>query len=279
MKPKFERGDAFLAKKGDKPKWLVDQLIPADSIVLISGPPKRGKKTWLAMTIGMCVAANRPYARINPKATGTVLIVEEEGSRAGTQDRLEAIDKMVGQPSGLTNLFIAHRKQLKLDDEECVDQICQQAKLTSAKIVILDALSYLHTGDPNSEKDLQKVASAINLIRNNLVGGSVILIHHLNKTLGENKDAHPDSQIRGSGVIAGFYDTHIACRAYGNKGLENVHVDVTHREASEAKYVINWHFSGPKGQEHLESMTMRDRFEDDSPKEEFDPSDIKKTKR
>ncbi|NIQ77798.1 MAG: AAA family ATPase, partial [Anaerolineae bacterium] len=73
----------------DDPPWLVPKLIPVEAVVRVSGPRKRGRKSYLMGVISTLLATGLKLGEIKPIQAEPVLYVQEEGPRGMTRDRLE----------------------------------------------------------------------------------------------------------------------------------------------------------------------------------------------
>src|SRR5687768_1873678 len=75
-------------------RWLVREAIPAESLVMLSGPRKRGFKTFFAMTWAQLLTwgtAYKPFPRWKAEASGRVLFLEQESTSWDNRRRFKNI--------------------------------------------------------------------------------------------------------------------------------------------------------------------------------------------
>lgn len=218
--------------------WLIQDLLPAESLVMISGPRKRAFKTWLVMLLAGIVGIGTGYDRwVSGQAVNT-LFIEEEGTPWGIKNRFLRILPALGvAPGALTpHIWIAHRTSLKLDSPRMVAELLRFVQENNIKLVVLDALTYMHSGDENDKRDMQVVISALFHLR--AAGKCTVLwLSHTNKE-ADKEDHDEDSDVRGSSVLLDAYDVHIAARRKA-KGV--ITVTVRAREDQEQKFELYWH--------------------------------------
>lgn len=95
--------------------WLLNDFLPAESLVMVSGPRKRGFKTWFALWLSTILASGRAHqagTRVHkeedknlselrpgyifaPREAGSVLFLEEEGTAVGLKERIGKV--LMGQ--------------------------------------------------------------------------------------------------------------------------------------------------------------------------------------
>lgn len=215
-KPLLEWEARVKAEGGNR--WLIDGFVAADSHTMLSGHPKGlGKKTLTAMVQCMSLASGRPIAAFKPTKQASVLYCYHEGSRPATQARLQ----MIRQGHGIRDseisytFFFSHRSMMDLRDKNEAKAIGLYAKERGIELVVLDTLAKSMLGDEDSAENMGRVVRGVEEIRSH--GPSVLMLHHLKKAQaalqGGNFD--PDRDMRGSGAVAGAYETHQAVRHYG----------------------------------------------------------------
>lgn len=99
-----------------------------------------------------------------------------------------------------------------------VDLVAGPAELVNVmdgikpQLVIIDTLARCFGGDENSSEDMSAFVRTLDLLRD-VYGGSVLVIHHANKTekLGSGK-------VRGSSVLYGAVDVSLQLQLAGGRG-------------------------------------------------------------
>jgi len=229
----------WLSASASAPRWIVPGLLPAESLILISGPRKLGHKTWLTDLFALYTSTGVACksGEILPINAEPVLYIEEEGSRAGTRNRLLSLRQSLGlKDVKLDNIYYVFRQSVKLDTERWVSRIENVISELGIKLVIFDAFAYIHSVNENSSEDLKKVIQSFQRFR--ALGASVIFIAHTSK----NADVSDiDNQVRGSGLIVDCYDLHLALRSKG-KG-KKLTLETRAREFEGDRYEVRWAFN------------------------------------
>jgi len=224
--------------------WLLDDLLPAGAMVMMSGPRKRGYKTWLALSMSMALASGRNYGNVfKPVAPKRVLFVEEEGTRPDTRDRVGKVMRMLDiNPASLNvsdpfydNFLWFHHLRLKLDNPVHVSYLIKLVKQYGIELIVLDALTYMHDVDENSKKDMQILNNALMNMRS--TGCTVLYLVHTNKA-SDREEADIDTGVRGSSVMLDAYDAHFALRRL--KPRDNLVLTVRYRDHEETQFDISW---------------------------------------
>jgi archaellum biogenesis ATPase FlaH len=180
-------------------EWVVEQLIPSESIVAISGAPA-SFKTWLILTLALKVASGDIlFDKFATNQTGVLLIDEENGGRL-LQKRFSKIQKNFDLP-----IYTLSLKDFKLS-EDSVDKLIQFAKDKDVKLIIFDSLVRIHAVDEN---DAIKMAGVFNWLKKfNKEGMTVIFTHHNRKQNAIR--SNPSQDMRGSSDILASVDCHLA---------------------------------------------------------------------
>lgn len=198
----------------DCPEWLLKGLLPADSVIIMSGKAKIAHKSWFAFIQAMSVASGKTIGPFEPveKAGQPVLILEAEGGRAQTRNRWLWLAKSQNiDLDTLPNLRFSHRENIVLDDgtSDWPDKINDCIERLGVKFIIVDPFAMFFTGDENRVQDVAKIMRTFTRFRQS--GASVMFLHHLAKT--DPKFAKDiDEEMRGSTALPGFYDLHQAIR-------------------------------------------------------------------
>jgi RecA-family ATPase len=228
----------WLAQVDENVRWLIPDFVPEDSLILLSGQQKRAFKTWFALTCALATALGRDVGGLKPTRAGPVLFIEEEGARASTKSRFKMLlNTYMIAPEELSNVYFAHRNRIKLDDQGWRARLSNFMAAKQPALVVYDGLSFAHTGDENSHKDMSPVIDTLQLLRS--FSCSTLLLAHVDKQRGENPHADIDIQVRGSSIIINSYDTHIAMRRYK---MSDAHITCTvrSRDAEEKEFVVSW---------------------------------------
>jgi len=224
--------------------WLLDDLLPAGAMVMMSGPRKKGYKTWFSLSMAIAVASGRDYKDIfKPVEPKRVLFVEEEGTRPDTKDRVAKVMRMLDiDPASLPasdpfydNFLWFHHLRLKLDNLVHVSYLLKLVQEYNIELLVLDALTYMSDADENSKKEMQILNNALMNLRS--AGCTVLYLVHTNKS-SDREDCDIDVGVRGSTVMLDAYDAHFGFRRL--KPQDNLVLTVRYRDHEELQYNIKW---------------------------------------
>ncbi len=185
-------------QKRPPPRWVVDGHIPLGGLAVLYGPSGSGK-SFLALDLALCVAANQPWMG-QDVMSGPVVYVAAEGM-GGMQQRVEAwrFSRPTCDPSGIR--FVEWSVNM-LDEQDVTTLLAALADLPiPPALTVIDTLARcLVGGDENAARDMGLFIAAVDRIRA-ATGGTVLVVHHT----GKNGDAE-----RGSSALRGAADTMIA---------------------------------------------------------------------
>ncbi len=178
-------------------EYLVDDLLPAESLIAVYGPPASGK-SFAVLDLACCVVTGEPWLGHPIRRRGGVVYVAAEGT-AGLSQRLRAwkasrdyTDSRVGVQFVLEALNLLDAG----DRAALVDRIAQLEERPA--LIVFDTLHRsMPGGDENSAKDVGLVIENVDRIRR-ATGAAVLLVHH------SRKDADVE---RGSTSLRGAVDT------------------------------------------------------------------------
>lgn len=247
---------AWLAEAEKARKWLYPGLLLEEAIVCMSGQKKRAKKSMTAFAMGIGLAAGKPVGIWKPDGVASVLIAEEEGPRASTRERLLAICNGMGvDPASLNNVHFAFHQGVKLDQKKWRERLCKKVEEVKARLLILDAIVYMHDGDENKVADMAPVRETMHAVRS--LGCTTMFLAHTDKARGEDPKADIDSQVRGSGLTTDAYDQHLALRRY-NADDPITALTIRGRDQEERKYSVKWSFESVKDITTRAAMVVED---------------------
>lgn len=229
---------AWLADAQKARRWLIEGYLLDEALILMSGQKKRSMKTFSAFTAAIALAAgNTAFGRWRTADRAPVLICEAEGAHGLTRDRLLAICATLGvDPAALDNLYFSFHAGVKLDTALWRERLVAKVEETHAKLVVLDALVYMHSANENAQQEMAPVIETIQELRAH--GASVLYLAHLDKTRGSDSKADVDDQVRGIGLLTDAYDQHIAKRRY--KMTQPITLTMRYRDGREEHYVERW---------------------------------------
>lgn len=218
--------------------WIIPGFVPEDSLIMISGQQKMAFKTWTADTLAIALSTGKVVGPFEPVEAVPVLYVQEEGSRFGTKNRIDGIAKTWGiDPDSLTDLHFVYHEMVKLDHEDWKKKLFGAVRHLNIKVVILDALTYMHIADENKANEMLNVVETLQLLKK--AGATVIWLCHLDKAMGSKRKADHDLQVRGSSSVVNAYDLHYCLRRYSAR---DAHIDweIRAREHEWRHFCATW---------------------------------------
>lgn len=226
------------------PAYFIEDFVPADEVVAIAGQPKRGHKTWFAMTLALVAASGREMFGIKPtNGPLPVLFIELEGGAKAAAQRFYSIARALGVADDdplWKNVTFSHRDQLILDDAIWQQNIMEVMSHDQTKIVFVDTFAQSHRGDENSSKDIQNVMRAVTALRDVPSRPTFIFLHHVRKAPSTGKGAFDAlDSMRGSSAFGGAVG-HII--NFYKKKDDQRHLDchVVARNDQEKEFVCEW---------------------------------------
>ena len=231
----------WLDKAEECQAFLLEDMLPEESLVIFSGTPKRSKKTLLMLTAAMALATGRRVGNFVPTNTEglPVLICEGEGSTPGMKQLWDML--MAGADmtrADLKNIYWLFREPLKINYKQHAAEVVQFIKQFGIKCVVFDTLNAHSAFNENNSQEVGGLIDVFNEIKN--VGCSIILVHHLNKPSKDfTKDI--DDELRGSSALAGAYDVHFAIRQKSDEAT-TLDLHVRSKYAEDKLYHLRWHF-------------------------------------
>lgn len=180
-------------------EWLVESLIPAGGITVLSAEPS-SFKTWLILYAVLCVARGECLLGQYATSQSGVLIIDEESSSRLLNSRF----KMLEAESNL-EVHLLNETGFQLDDKH-VGQVIEYCEQNNVKLVTFDSLVRIHSFDENDATGMSKAFRQLKKFNN--AGITVVVIHHNRKPGAKNGSlAH---EMRGSSDILAAVDCHLA---------------------------------------------------------------------
>lgn len=190
----------LMGKRFPQQMWLVDTLIPASAITIISAPPK-SYKTWVLLGIALSVARGEPLFGRFKTFQGRVLIIDEESGERLLHQRLVMLEATPELPVYFLSFqgFVLSQKSVKT-----VLETCKQHSIT---VIIIDSLIRVHKADENSAGEMAAVFAHL---RHFTEQGITVIVTQHNRKPGQNSSAGNSNDMRGSSDILAAVDCHIA---------------------------------------------------------------------
>lgn len=177
-----------IRSKEIKIEWIIDRLIPKDSIILLFGKGGIGK-TWLTLDMARCIGMGTPYLGL-ATVKSPVVFVDFENPLAVLNTRT----KKLGATEGVY-FWRANNEKIgapKLDK----DGYALYKQLPPGSVLIFDTLRASQDRDENKSNEMALVMNRLKELRD--MGFTIILLHHTAK--------NSDKIAKGSTAIVDLAD-------------------------------------------------------------------------
>jgi archaellum biogenesis ATPase FlaH len=197
----------LMSKEFKDTQWVIEQLIPAETIVAISGLPS-AYKTWLVLDIALKVAKGEMlFDKFITNQTGVLLIDEETGER-WIQQRIFKLQDVFD-----IQVYLLSKTGFKLT-EETVKWLIAFTREYKIGLIIFDSLLRIHTA--RDENDAVEMAKVFSLFQKLTREGITVIFTHHNRKPGILRSSSPSQDMRGSSDILAAVDSHLAVERKDN---------------------------------------------------------------
>ena len=183
-------------------EWLVDKLIPQDTVCAVYGAPGTFK-SFFALHLADTIAAGRPFLghkTTTPEARGDVVYLAAEGG-AGLRKRLDAAEQVHGvAPDNVVFLRKVLNLRSSKDDANNLLKAIKEGGFHPCLLIVDTLAQSFGGGNENTSEDMGAFYIIMQHLREN-TGASVVVIHH------SGKDT--DRGLRGHSNLSGNIETEI----------------------------------------------------------------------
>jgi archaellum biogenesis ATPase FlaH len=208
--PKENYSLSFLKKGSElinlecKVEWVVDKLIPKQSITLLHGKGGIGK-TWISLILGNAVSKGIGFMDLSTQVM-PVIFTDFENSLPVLVERVKKIEASEVLFWHNTN----EKRPPKLDREDW-----EQYKSLPVGLLIFDTLRASQSKDENDSKDMAFIMSRLKELRD--MGFTILLLHHTPKS--------NDRTYKGSTAIMDLADHVLSLHKVKKGSLEDADDD------------------------------------------------------
>lgn len=198
--PTVKKGKEIMAMEISV-EWLIENLLPKESITILSGRGGIGK-TWLSMQIGGAVSQGTPFMGL-PTQMAEVYYIDFENSLPVVKDRLEKIQ--AGEVNFLHSGLGVPPPKLDKPQWKNYFSVCRPGSL-----LIFDTLRASQSMDENDSKEMASIMMKLKELRDR--GHTILLLHHTPKA--------NDQMVKGSSAIIDLSDHVLSLHTINKQGNE-----------------------------------------------------------
>jgi hypothetical protein len=278
----FQPLTALLTREIPQPLWVARGLVPEGAVAVIAGEPK-GVKSWAVQDIGMAVASGTPaFGEYEVKQRRAVALFAAEDSERSIRARARSLAAARGlEPSvAVAHMYYRSRASLDLSKLESVAQLMADVRALPEPIglLIIDPLRDCTSADENESGPMAQTMASLRALRD-LLGCTILFVHHVSKLSKDNSERRPGQRMRGSSAIHGAVDAGIylsnlktdgcswwtttvtvelrAARGAGIFGLKLELEDDEHGEAVSARWTLEREGDSDSGaSDHRDTPTL-----------------------
>jgi hypothetical protein len=178
------------------PEYHIHKRVETDALGFIVGAPG-SLKSFFALAMALCVASGTPFYGSRVRQ-GTTFYIAAEGHN-GLANRVEAWARKNGIDRSTVKVFTSDRGARFLDKAHAADVTAAILELAAIhgppSLIVVDTLARnLGPGDENSTEHMNAFITAMDDLRGNWPGCTIIVVHHTGW----------DAKRRGRGSSAAF---------------------------------------------------------------------------
>ena len=203
-----------------RPAPLVDGVLDQGTGAILAGPAGVGK-TWIALDLIRAVASGTPWLDRFPTNAGPVLVIDEESSLWGVQDRLRMLEAGRELGSDLPVTF-SIGQGIRLDTQDGTTRLEALVQKHRPVLIVIDSFTRIHALTENSAGEMAtlfRIATALMTAH----GCCILFVDHVRK---KGLVDAPDEVLRGSSEKRAWPST-VLFAAVGEPGQ----VTITHSKA------------------------------------------------
>jgi len=202
----------LLARTEGEAEFIVEPYIPLPGVTILSGKPKIGK-TWVLLSLAMCVQAGLSWLGKFNTTKGRVLYIDQENGDKllGIRSRQIAAGLGLEGDIGIDWLVLPGLDLMNPDHIKKLDRIIRDGGYS---LVIIDSFAKSSTGKEDSAQEMARISRHLReLISHN--NCAIVIAHHTTKPYWSSPGSGQES--RGSGEIVANADCYLQMFSDGDK--------------------------------------------------------------
>lgn len=204
---KFHFEDEAEQEEGKDPTWIIKEMIPEASTVLLVGP-SGSYKSFFALDIALAIATGTEFSGTTPSLTGPSFYAAAEG-RSGIKKARRRAWKIARGVESAPDFYVGPTPMLAMPEEvqQFGDEIKKRCGDRMPRLIVLDTVAKVMAGlNENDAADAGKFIKFCDSLVE-AFGCSVVAVHHQS----DKKDA---AMVRGSSAFYAGFDTVIQLKAH-----------------------------------------------------------------
>lgn len=210
----------MLTSAFQRPAPLVEGLLDQGTGAILAGPAGVGK-TWIALDLIRAVASGTAWLDRFPTNAGPVLVIDEESSLWGVQDRLRMLEAGHELGPDLPVTF-SIGQGIRLDAQDGIVRLEALVREHRPVLVVIDSFTRIHALTENSAGEMAALFRVATALMTGY-GCCILFIDHVRK---KGLVDAPDEVLRGSSEKRAWPST-VLFAASGESGQ----VTITHSKA------------------------------------------------
>ena len=174
--------------------YLIDGLIPKNSLAMIYGTPGAGK-SFLALDMALCIAHGRSWRSKETKKGGVIYLASEGFGGVGQRLRAWYSHNQVSDHCDLRFM----RTAIDFIEPENIEKLIRTISNVefNVSMIVVDTVARSFSGEENSAKEMGGFVRACGALMS-ATGATVLGVHHAGKAI--------DRGLRGSNALEGASD-------------------------------------------------------------------------
>lgn len=187
------------------PPPLFCNIIPERVLCLISAEPYCGK-SFLCLEAASALSLGRPFLDLfPPRERGRTLFVGQDSTNWDYAAQLRKLTSTGPRPE--IDFLLSQGLDL-FDSNRTLQLLCDWHEASPYRLLVLDTLASLHSGDENSTREMTYIMSLLKDLRDRL-GVTIFFTTHVKKPQS-GEDLSANYRVRGNTAIAGSIDFHLS---------------------------------------------------------------------
>jgi hypothetical protein len=200
-----------LEREDPQQHWLIKDVWARTSVGVIGGAAK-SFKSFLALDLAFSVASATPaLGRFPVEDPGLALVYLAEDSIPHVRSRIEALCRHRGIDIQTLGLAVITEPSLQLDARSDQDRLRATIARLKPRLVLLDPLVRLHSGDENDSRDVSRLLGYFRDLQRSF-SLALALVHHVSK----KAHSRPGQALRGSSDIHAWSDSNAYLQRKGD---------------------------------------------------------------